>query len=211
MFNVIGTVYNIDYDVTEEDVQDEVGNPKDYSSEELYDLTVREKIKEFKEALPKEMKFYLSSEDFEVADVCDDPDDPTSLDLDDDDVQDVLIDLVQDYINDETSMCLNGFVVDFDGSHSGEKPHIEMSTYGLALAQYSKHDRLLMIDMLMTDADREYLIKKMHELTFDDLKDSFLSATEYIELEVEEILQCGDDSTYNVGTVTSRKIMNKGE
>ena len=209
MFNVIGTVYNIDYDITEEDVQDEVGNPEDYSSEELYDFTVREKIKEVKESLPKEMKFYLSSEDFETADVCDDPDDPASLDLDDDEVQDVLIDMVQDYITNETDMCIKWFVVDFDGSHSGEKPHIEMSTYGLALAQYSKYDGLITIDMLMTDDDREYLIKKMHELTFDDLKDSFNPATEYIELEVEEILQCGDNSTYNVGTVTSR-ILNKG-
>lgn len=210
MFNVIGTVYNIDYDVTEEDVQDEVGNPEDYSSEELYDFTVREKIKEVKESLPKEMKFYLSSEDFETADVCDDPDDPEALDLSDDEVQDVLIDMVQDYITNETDMCIKWFVVDFDGSHSGEKPHIEMSTYGLALAQYSKYDGLITIDMLMTDADCEYLIKKMNELKFDDLKDSFNPATEYIELEVEEILQCGDKSTYNVGTVDSR-ILNKGE
>lgn len=210
MFNVIGTVYDIDYDVTEEDVQDEVGNPQDYSSEELYDFTVREKIKEVKESLPKEMKFYLSSEDFEAAGVCDDPDDPTSLDLDDDDVQDVLIDLVQDYINDETSMCLNGFVIDFNGSHSGEKPHTKMSTYGLALAQYSKHHGLITIDFLMTDDECTYLLQKMNELKFDDLKDSFNPATEYIELEVEEILQCGDNSTYNVGTVVSR-ILNKGE
>lgn len=210
MFNVIGTVYNIDYDITEEDVQDEVGNPEEYSSEELYDFTVREKIKEVKDSLPKEMKFYLSSEDFETADVCDDPDDPEALDLSDDEVQDVLIDMVQDYITNKTDMCLNGFVIDFNGSHSGEKPHIEMSTYGLALAQYSKHHGLITIDMLMTDDDREYLIKKMNKLKFDDLKDSFSPATEYIELEVEEILQCGDNLTYNAGTVDSR-ILNKGE
>ena len=210
MFNVIGTAYDIDYDVTEEDVQDEVGNPDDYSSEELYDFTVREKIKEVKESRPKEMKFYLVSEDFYVAGVCADPDDPALLNLDDDNVQDVLIDLVQDYITNETDMCLNGFVIDFDGSHSGEKPHTKLPTYGLALSQYSKYHGLITIDMLMTDDDCEYLIKKMGELKFDDLKDSFNPATEYIELEVEEILQCSDTATYNIGTVNSR-ILNKGE
>ena len=210
MFNVIGTVYDIDYDITEEDVQDEVGNPQDYSSEELYDFTVREKIKEVKESLPKEMKFYLSSEDFETAFVTLDHDDPASLDLDDDNVQDVLIDLVQEYITDETDMCLNGFVIDFNGSHSGEKPHTQLPTYGLALSQYSKHHGLITIDFLMTDDDCTYLLQKMNELKFDDLKDSFNPATEYIQLEVEEILQCGENSTYNVGTVSSR-ILNKGE
>ena len=46
MTNIIIPISDIEYDITAEDVLDEVGNPKKYSSEELYDLAIREKIKE---------------------------------------------------------------------------------------------------------------------------------------------------------------------
>lgn len=108
MTNIIIPISNIDYDVTAEDVQDEVGNSEDYSSEALYDLTIVEKIKGIKDSLPKEMTISLGLNEIDY--------DPNAVA--EDEIEDVLGDAldeaIADHISNMTNWCVSSFVIDWD-------------------------------------------------------------------------------------------------
>lgn len=108
MTNIIIPISDIEYDITAEDVLDEVGNPGDYSSEELYDLAIRKKIKEIKDSLPKEMTISLGLNEIDY--------DPNAVS--EDEIEDVLGDAldeaVANHISDATNWCVNSFVIDWD-------------------------------------------------------------------------------------------------
>lgn len=108
MINIIIPIFDIDYDVTAEDVQDEVGNPEDYSSEELYDLTISEKIKKLKESLPKEMTISLGLNEIDY-----DPD-AVAEDEIEDVLGDALDEAVANHISNATNWCVDSFVIDWD-------------------------------------------------------------------------------------------------
>lgn len=108
MTNIIIPISDIEYDITAEDVLDEVGNPKKYSSEELYDLAIREKIKEIKDSLPKEMTISMGLNEIDY--------DPNTVA--EDEIEDVLGDAldeaIADHISNMTNWCISSFVVDWD-------------------------------------------------------------------------------------------------
>lgn len=108
MTNIIIPISDIEYDITAEDVLDEVGNPVDYSSEELYDLAICEKIKELKESLPKEMTISMGLNEIDY-----DPDTVAEDEIEDV-LGDALDEAIADHISNMTSWCVSSFIIDWD-------------------------------------------------------------------------------------------------
>ena len=107
MFNIIGKVKNIEYDITEEDLDLEEG---------LSQKEIKKAIKNAKAEVAKvcgeEMDLYLALEDNDIDALG--VDDVEDIDFSDPEVQDFIGDLAVDFISDETGYCVDGFEIDWD-------------------------------------------------------------------------------------------------
>lgn len=104
--NIIGTAKNIEYDITEEDLDLEEG---------LSQKEIKKAIRDAKALVAKEhgkkMNFYLvlEDEDLDALGI----EDIKDLNFSDPDIQDLIGDLAADYISDKTGYCINGFEIDW--------------------------------------------------------------------------------------------------
>ena len=194
--NIIGTAKNIEYDVTEEDLDLE---------EELSKKEIRKAIKNAKASVAeehgKEMDFYLilGDDDIDVFEI----DDPENIDFSDPELQDFIGDLAADYISDETGYCIDGFEIDWDSCHS------ELPTYQIFAVGYDKKHNYVDDMLLCDETDKGKAIKVAKSI--EKVDDAFLmrrrkNKIAYVNIEVETVLQDGPNSTINMDTIWSDSI-----
>lgn len=194
--NVIGKAKNIEYDVTEEDLDLEEG----LSQEEIHNAIVKAKA-EVAEKCDNEMNFYviLEDEDIDALGI----EDIEDIDFSDSEVQDLIGALAADYISDVTGYCIDGFEIDWDSCYS------ELPTYQVFAVGYDKEHNYVDDIMLHEGLGKSEAIKVAKSI--EKIDDAFLmrrrkNKMAYVNIEVETVLRDGPDSTVNVDTVWTDSI-----
>lgn len=194
--NIIGKAKNIEYDVTEEDLDLEEG----LSQKEINKAIKNAKASLAKE-LGKELDFYLilGDEDIDVFEI----DDPEDIDFSDSELQDFISELVADYISDETGYCIDGFEIDWD-SCRGELPTYQVVAFG-----YDKDNEIVDDILICEELDKTKAIKVAKSI--EKVDDAFLmrrrkNKIAYVNIEVETVLRDGPVSTINMDTIWTDSI-----
>ncbi len=194
--NIIGKAKNIEYDVTEEDLDLEEG----LSQKEINKAIKNAKASLAKE-LGKEMDFYLilGDEDIDALGI----EDIEDIDFSDSELQDFISELVADYISDETGYCIDGFEIDWD-SCRGELPTYQVVAFG-----YDKDNEIVDDILICEELDKTKAIKVAKSI--EKVDDAFLmrrrkNKIAYVNIEVETVLRDGPVSTINMDTIWTTSI-----
>ena len=191
--NVIGTAKNIEYDITEEDLDLEEG----LSQKE----TIKKAKAEIAEEHGKEMDFYLILEDEDIDALG--IEDIEDIDFSDSEVQDLIGNLAADYISDKTGYCIDGFDIDWN------KCRVRQPTYCVGCFAYDKRNRILDSCVFSEHRTKRAAIKKAE--TIKSVDQVFCDhpnrkKIKYVGIEVEKVLQVDDYETENIDTVWESSI-----
>lgn len=194
--NVIGKAKNIEYDVTEEDLDLEEG-----LSQKEIKAAIKKAKAEIAEEHGKEMDFYLILEDEDIDALG--VEDIEAIDFSDSEVQDLIGNLAADYISDETGYCIDDFDIDWDSCYS------ELPTYQVVAIGYDKKHNYVDDIMLHEGLGKSEVVKIAKSI--EKVDDAFLmrrrkNKMAYVNIEVETVLKDGPDSTVNVDTIWTDSI-----
>lgn len=191
-FNIIGTVTDIEYDVAESDFSD----LKDSVSDEELANLIAEAKKSIEEQYGKEIHFYLTSEDVDLDDIED-------FDLEDEDICEAIEEAVCDYISDKTGYCIYSFSINWD-SVKTKRPEYQVGCFA-----YDKRNRILDSCVFSEHSTKRAAIRKAETIKSVDQvfgEHPNRKKIKYMGIEVEEVLQVGDDETENFYTVWESSI-----